>query len=420
MPFVRSHAVTVLRRTRTALRVPNVRPARRHARAVARVMLASACTAALACSPDAALVPRPADATAVRAARVPGMDAPAPTGFATYDGSDEVVHPDVVAFSTPWNGHRYWTAITPYPNGNWRVENPSLFASGNGETFTVPSGLTNPIAQTRRGHLSDPDMLYNAATKELWMYYREVVKSGRRHVGDRVFLTRSGDGVRWSAPAPVVAATKHYVVSPTVARDAATGWRMWAVDAGKGGCDARTTKIVTRRSTDGIHWTESSPVSFTQPGYWPWHLDVQYLPERREFWALVAAYPDGEGCTGTELFLATSPDGDSWTTYPSPVLARGALAQFAANVYRSTFHYDPADQSVMLWFSGARITGPRVGRAPATMRWSAAVARTTAAALLERVSAPSAAGRGPAASRTRASALRCESLHSCEASDMMP
>jgi len=48
-------------------------------------------------------------------------------------------------------------------------------------------------------------------------------------------------------------------------------------------------------------------VSFSQPGYQPWHLDVIYVPSKGEYWALVAAYATYVGCTETVLFFASSP-----------------------------------------------------------------------------------------------------------------
>jgi len=46
-----------------------------------------------------------------------------------------------------------------------------------------------------------------------------------------------------------------------------------------------------------------------------------------------------------------------WTTYPSPLLSRGATVEFRDIVYRSTFAVDPAAQVVQFWFSGASYNG---------------------------------------------------------------
>ena len=315
---------------------------------------------------------------------------PLPVELRTYDGSNEVVHPDLLELSTPWHGRSHWLAATPYPNSQSRYENPSLYVSESGRTWDAAPGVVNPIAQTSRGYLSDPDLVFNASRNELWLYYREVeneVKKGHaRHVADNVLLTTSGDGVHWTPAIQVMRASRRFVVSPAIVRRSESAWSMWMVDAGTRGCDARATRFVHRSSTDGIHWRPASRVDLVQPGYIAWHIDVQYLPARRAYWALLAAYPRGASCMSTELFLATSADGTQWTTYPSPVLRRGAIPQFRRNVYRSTFAYDAATDSVTLWYTGAAVAAR--GPDGEQLRWSAAVSRASALDLLAHVARP--------------------------------
>ena len=315
---------------------------------------------------------------------------PVPIEFETYESSRQVVHPSVVAFPSAWNGRRFWLALTPYPNSDSRVENPSLFSSENGNSFAVPTGVTNPVAKTSRGYLSDPDLAFDPVSNELRMYYREVVESHHhgkhtRHQADVVYVTRSNDGVQWSAPRAILADIGHYVVSPAVARRADGDWKMWAVDAGRRGCTSRETRIILRHSADGIGWSTPTAVSFLQPGFVPWHLDVQFVPQLNAYWALVAAYRRGSACTASSLFLATSTNGVDWKTYPSPVLERGALPQFSANVYRSTFAFAADGNSLTLWLTGATTVQRGERRKGPVLRWSAAVWHTQRLALLEHV-----------------------------------
>ena len=158
---------------------------------------------------------------------------------------------------------------------------------------------------------------------------------------------------------------------------------MYQIDAGTGGCSSKSNKVTVRRSTDGITWSSATAAGLVQPGFVPWHLDVQYIPERKEYWALVAAYVAERGCMTTSLFLATSPDGSTWTSYPTPVLAPGEIPEFASAVYRSTFAYQAGD--VTIWYSGARVARAAANKKPAIFAWSAAVSHTTADALLARV-----------------------------------
>src|SRR5689334_5798659 len=85
---------------------------------------------------------------------------PIPVEFDTYESSRQVVHPSVVTFPSAWNGHRTWLALTPYPNSDTRVENPSRYATESDASRRVPSGGTNPAGTPTRGNLSDPGRSY--------------------------------------------------------------------------------------------------------------------------------------------------------------------------------------------------------------------------------------------------------------------
>ena len=80
--------------------------------------------------------------------------------IATYDGSGQVVHPDVTL--TPLDGvdDQPRLAITPYPWGNANFENPSLFDGNGRDDWTVPAGVTNPLVKPNGGYLSDPDIVW--------------------------------------------------------------------------------------------------------------------------------------------------------------------------------------------------------------------------------------------------------------------
>jgi len=267
----------------------------------------------------------------------------------TYDGSGQVVHPDI-AWPTPEGlDGRPRLAITPYPWGNANYENPSLFAGGGLDSWMVPDGVTNPIEKPSGGYLSDPDIVWVAEERELWLYSRHVDS------GNEILVSKSPDGLQWSAPRVVVRVPSHQAVSPTVVRRSATDWLIWTVNAGAAGCTSSSTTVELRRSADGLAWSSPATVTLTQPGIYPWHLEVQWLPSRREYWALYNGKLDGS-CTTDALYLATSADGLTWKTYAAPILRRGAIPELADIVYRATFSYDPQRDVVSLWYSGARYT----------------------------------------------------------------
>lgn len=271
-------------------------------------------------------------------------------GLATYDGSDQVVHPDIAMPAPEGFDAKPRLVITPYPWGNASYENPSLFEGNGRDAWTVPSGLTNPILKPSGGYLSDPDIVWVADDRALWLYYRRVDDA------NEILVSKSQDGVGWSAPRVVVRVPNHQAVSPTVVRRSATEWLMWTVNAGPAGCSSAKTTVELRRSPDGLVWTSPTTVTIAQPGVHPWHLEVQWIASRQEYWALYNGKVAGS-CTTDALFIATSADGVSWKTYASPILRRGAIPELADIVYRATFSYDEQRDVVSLWHSGARYTG---------------------------------------------------------------
>jgi len=311
--------------------------------------------------------------TAIRvAARQPVFIAePTVMSVPTYDGSGESVHPDVAAFDAPWHGARYWLTVTPYPKSNQALENPSILASDDGVTVGVPAGLTNPvIAPTRKSkdYNSDPELLYEPATDRLVLFYRLVEKKT-----NTLRVSTSRDGVTWTAaPAPFWERS-HQVVSPTVAPRSGVAARMWYVNAGKRGCEAKSTRVVTRSASDlsgrivDTKWLDPRPTDLSIPGYVIWHIKARWVPEKSEYWMLISAFPvNGNGCHTDDLFFARSADGLHWTTYAEPVMRHEERDWTAAAVYRSTFLYDAATDELKLWISARGSDGAwRIGHARA-------------------------------------------------------
>ena len=200
----------------------------------------------------------------------------------TYDGSNQVVHPDVALSSLSGADDVPRLIITPYPWGNASFENPSLYEGNGREVWFTPATVTNPIVKPTRGYLSDPDLVsVPDGAGALWLYSRRV--DGE----NEILLTQSADGVRWSAPRVVVRVPSHEAVSPTIVRRSATDWLMWTVNSGPAGCGSASTTVEMRRSTDGITWSPPTTTMLSQGGVFAWHLEVQWIPTRGEYWALV-------------------------------------------------------------------------------------------------------------------------------------
>jgi hypothetical protein len=280
----------------------------------------------------------------------------------TYDGSGQMVHPDFARSAGQGFGHPDHLAITPYPFGDAKFENPSLFvAEGRPDRWILEAGTPNPVAHPDAGYLSDPDVVFDPDAGELRLYYRQAASE------NIIWLTRSRDGVHWGEPVEVARRPNHQIVSPAVVRRGAGDWLMWSVNAGTSGCGAQTTTVELRRSADGVTWSAPVAVALEQAGLWPWHIDVRWIPERHEFWALYNAKL-AQTCTTPVVFIATSPDGITWRPADRPVITKGRIAELADVVYRSTLDYDAATDVITFWYSGARYDGGRYV-------WSAAVER---------------------------------------------
>jgi len=117
----------------------------------------------------------------------------------------------------------------------------------------------------------------------------------------------------------------------------------------------------------------------------PWHIDVTWVPEVREFWALYNEKPP-DTCATPALRLSTSSNGITWTQHPTPVLRAGMTAEFKDIVYRSTLEYDGRTDMVTLWYSGARASDE-------TWIWCAAVERRSRADLFAMIDLPETAAR---------------------------
>jgi hypothetical protein len=293
----------------------------------------------------------------------------------TYEGSRETVHPDFARTPDDWGAYTQHLALTPYPNGASQLENPSVFVSRSGLRWFLQAGVINPLVTPGAdGYLSDPDIVYHPQLRELWMYYRRVDSR------NSVFLVRSKNGSDWSAPVSVVSAANHMLVSPSVVRRDEKTWLMWSVNGGVKGCGDVTSSVQLRRSADGLKWGPPITVSLSNNDLTPWHLDVQWVPSLNQYWALYPAKRAGS-CATQSLFLATSADGVTWTTYPTPVLVAGEIPELKDIVYRSTFEYDASTDEIRFWFSGANLGAT-------AYNWRTVLQRHSRTGLFAKISAP--------------------------------
>jgi len=298
----------------------------------------------------------------------------------TFDGSGQAVHPDAAVTPFAWGASETELFVTPYPNGDATKENPSLYGKKSLLDWTVPAGVMNPIARPDAGYLSDPDEVFNPATMELWLYYRGVTTE------NEIFLVRGSAPTLWSTPTVVAKGINHTIVSPTVVRLGQGDWLMWSVNSGTTGCASNSTTVELRRSVDGITWSDAITTDLSEGNAFAWHIDVQWIPAKSEFWATYNVKIPGS-CTTPALHFAKSVDGVHWAIQPGPVLVRGAIPAFADIVYRASLIYDEISDTITLWYSGARFENNRY-------TWRIATERLGFSAFFGRVTTPPPSGTG--------------------------
>lgn len=269
------------------------------------------------------------------------------------DAADEPgqqVHPDVVRFDAPWNGYRYWMSTTPYPFTCEPKENPSILASNDGLTWVIPDGVSGVLAEApANGHNCDTDLVYNPLTDELWMYYIRTDDCQLSDLGeDQLRVLKSADGVTWTDQLVFTSPKAYSILGQSVCYRADRQlFEMWYINSGE------NSRLEYRSSADGMHWSAPS-FPYFDAEVSPWHVDVQYIPSRQEYWMLFpAAY--NESVMDTAVYFAKSSDGLCWQTSRNAVLERGPAGSWdSSQIYRSTFLYDNASETLRVWYSANR------------------------------------------------------------------
>lgn len=356
----------------------------------------------LAAALTLALIPSAFTCTAL-AAEVTDPPLVKATGYqdfpAYYEDShhlpNQVTHPDVVVRDAAWNGYRYWAIYTPNVTRTSIYENPSIVASNDGVHWEAPVGLTNPIdpqPSSTRYHNCDADMIYNPEMDAM-MGYWNWADDQAGGVGAEVRLRISYDGVHWGIPVtydaqtrtwtkptteeerqvvsgptdfiPAVTSSARYdMLSPTFVYDSFRDiFMMWSNNTGDVGYhNGQSNFVELRYSNDGITWGAPTRVNnflgTNESGQQlaPWHQDVQYVPELKEFLCISQCFSGGNP-DGSVLHFTKSKDGLNWEPVGNkPLLSPGEDGSWDDfQIYRSSFYYEPGEEvgngTIRVWYS---------------------------------------------------------------------
>jgi hypothetical protein len=278
---------------------------------------------------------------------------------------DEMVHPDVYFNAAGWHGFRYWMAATPYESSNSQYENPSVYVSNDGQTWSTPPGLTNPIvAKPAYGYNSDTDLV-DGLDGRLYLFYRVV---DNVNGGVELWVTSSSDGAAWSAPVKILepdAATD----MPASQAVVFTGseWSMYYVDVKTGALNT-----VRRRTAASPVGPWSAPVTMTidaaPAGQEYWHLDAKNYGGQTIL-LLVTTTEGSDGGGLANLFFAWSDNGNTFTRGTNAIIPKPTVAAWDSTLYRASFVpvSDGGETKLDIWYSANGTSGWRIGYSTASL-----------------------------------------------------
>lgn len=245
----------------------------------------------------------------------------------TYDGSGQVVHPDVVS-TMNFAGYKYWMAVTPYPFGVDHFENPSIYKSRDGVNWY--SAGNNPIAfptQRKKAHLSDPDLIYEEKTKQLRLFYRET-KVVNQRVVNSIYTNTSTDGLQWTSPMLILTSNEDSCLSPSAVTYGETV-DVFYVSTLNNGYELRKKRFIYGQANvceDRVCRINNIPLN-----RFLWHIDVIRF---NEIILGVFVFANAPGGSSSKIYLGISMDyGITWKIKNDEIIEQETAIKFK-NIYR--------------------------------------------------------------------------------------
>lgn len=300
------------------------------------------------------------DPTKTRAA-----NAAAALTIQTPDGSGQVVEPAIEYIPQGWNGHKFWALITGYTNGNAVTENPAIYYSDDGVTFTPVPGAPFPVVpKPANGFNADPELRLGP-DGNLHGFYISFTDSTATGVTGVYWIT-SVNGVTWSTPQLLFQNinTTEFVIGPVVLYEKANNrWVMWYTHATRAENPSLVHPIRRRTcsgTTPGGPWSSASTCGVTglPAGRSPWEAHIERRGDQIQM--VTTLCDTGTGGSNTRLHYGISNDqGLSWQLNPTPLLTPSASGWDNSIIYRGDIV--PVDDGGSglygLWYSGRSSAG---------------------------------------------------------------
>ncbi|MGA1847731.1 MAG: hypothetical protein ACMUHB_00190 [Thermoplasmatota archaeon] len=293
------------------------------------------------------------------------LNAPSPLSIPTYDGKDQCVHPDVLFFPDGWNGYIYWMAMTPYPNGNDKYENPCIVASNDNVNWVEP--VVNPLDTRPNGtHNSDTELVYLEDSDSFQLTYRR---------GEwELYSKWSSDGRNWSRERNLSFSGRKWncCLSPSIVVEDDGNMSIWMVN----GVGYPNTLMLYGQKKEGKGtWTyrDNCTIVNMPPGKDIWHVDVTRHPTMDLYLGLMTLSDKNSTCN-TTLYLGISVDGLEWWLRPGDLLPSSASGWDNEMIYRSSglVQRSSPDHTLRIWYSARSTKGKwRIGYTESKLNISA-------------------------------------------------
>lgn len=282
----------------------------------------------------------------------------------TAYGNIDLIHPSVILLDNPISGYKFWMAATPYLKSDMSSENPHIYASNDGITWDIPSGLVNPIdpkpgqPKDNSNYNSDTHLIYNPVKNRLECFYREY--DNKEKIKATIKLRTSKDGIHWSEEADIIKLPVG-LSQAVVLEDGV--YKMWYIDGNFNVCYIES-------SDDMVTWSEERviPIKYKDKNIFSWHLDVQ-KNEDGTYGMLISSFKTkSQGKANLvntaiarqemSLYYGSSYDNETFTEFKKVLSpTTGTNNWDNRGLYRSC--YINKNNKIIVYYSGIRSDGGR-------------------------------------------------------------
>jgi len=240
--------------------------------------------------------------------------------FKTYDGSGQLMHPDIIALNDSEKISFFFTG-TPYPDFKDTFENPCIYKSLDGLNFSEPDSGINPLVTTPLyDHNDDPDIHYDSITKQFIIYYLETMRPDSQNV---VQLSGKPGGI-WEKKTILhynLKNEKKFILSPSFVDVNNKEHLLFYVVKPVDSTQKYHIEYILSSGDNGFRKNKYKIPALDIPeSFHPWHLDVQ--KHNGKYYMLFSGFNGNEPVWGDEnfnkytLLLATSKDLKKWAVSP--------------------------------------------------------------------------------------------------------